>query len=92
MEDKMGLGMGEIVMRARSELNALTGLDIASTIRAEKEGNEWVVSLEVVEKHSIPESMDILAAYETRLGEEGNMVEFHRTSMRRRIDTAEGES
>lgn len=88
----MGLGMGEIVKRARSELNALTGLDIASTIRAEKEGAEWLVSLEVVEKHSIPESMDILAAYETRLGEEGNMVEFHRTSMRRRIDTAEGES
>jgi len=88
----MGLGMGEIVKRARSELNALTGLDIASTIRAEKEGAEWLVSLEVVEKHSIPESMDILAAYETRLGEEGNMVEFHRTGMRRRIDTAEGES
>jgi len=88
----MAAGMGEIVKRARSELNALTGLDISSTIRAEKSGDEWLVSLEVVEKHSIPESMDILAAYETRMDGEGNMMEFHRTGMRRRIDTVETES
>jgi hypothetical protein len=87
----MGLGMGEIVRMARSELNALTGLDVSSTIRAEKSGDEWLVSLEVVEKHSIPESMDILAAYETRMDGDGNMMEFHRIGMRRRIDTAESE-
>ena len=88
----MGLGMGEIVKRARSELNALTGLDISSTIKAEKEGDEWLVSLEVVEKHSIPDGMDILAAYETRIDGEGNMLKFQRTGMRKRIDTAESES
>ncbi len=88
----MVLGMGEIVRRARSELNALTGLDISSTIRAEKDGDEWLVALEVVEKHSIPESMDILAAYETRMDGEGNMLDFHRTRMRRRIDTQESET
>ena len=87
----MGLGMGEIVRRAGSELNALIGLDISSTIRAEKEGDEWLVSLEVVEKHSIPEGMDILAAYETRIDGEGNMLKFRRTGMRRRIDTEESE-
>jgi len=87
----MGLGMGEIVRRAGAELNALIGLDISSTIRAEKEGDEWLVSLEVVEKHSIPESMDILAAYETRIDGEGNMLKFRRTGMRRRIDTEESE-
>ena len=88
----MGLGMGEIVGRARSELNALTGLDISSTIKVEKEGDEWLVSLEVVEKHSIPDGMDILAAYETRIDGEGNMLKFQRTGMRKRIDTAESES
>jgi len=87
----MDLGMGEIVRRAGSELNALIGLDISSTIRAEKEGDEWLVSLEVVEKHSIPESMDILAAYETRIDGEGNVLKFRRTGMRRRIDIEENE-
>jgi len=85
----MAIGMAQIVKNARSELNALTGLEVSSTIEATKEEDGWLVSLEVVEKHSIPEGMDILASYETRLDGEGNMLEFRRTSMRRRIDTEE---
>lgn len=88
----MGMGMGEIVKKARSELNALIGLDISSTLRAEKEGDEWLIALEVVEKHSIPEGMDILAAYETRLDKEGNILEFRRIGMRKRIDTEEAKA
>ena len=83
----MAIGMSQIVKNARSELNALTGLEVSSTIEVAREDDEWRVSLEVVEKHSIPEGMDILAAYETRLDGEGNMLEFRRTGMRRRIDT-----
>ena len=83
----MAVGMAQIVKNARSELNALTGLEISSTIEVAREEDEWRVVLEVVEKHSIPESMDILAAYETRLDAEGNMLDFRRTGMRRRIDT-----
>jgi len=79
--------MAEIVTKARSELNALTKLDISSIIEAAKDGEEWLVTLEVIEKHSIPESMDILATYETRLTEEGNILRFKRTNMRKRIDT-----
>lgn len=85
----MGLGMGQAVKRARSELKAVTGLDISSTIRAERDGDGWLVVIEAVEKHSIPEGMDILASYETRLDGEGNMVEFRRIGMRKRIDTEE---
>ncbi len=83
----MAVGMAQIVKNARSELNALTGLEVSSTIEVAREEDEWRVVLEVVEKHSIPESMDILAAYETRLDGEGNMLDFRRTGMRRRIDT-----
>ena len=83
----MAVGMAQIVKNARSELNALTGLEVSSTIEVAREEDEWRVVLEVVEKHSIPESMDILAAYETRLDAEGNMLDFRRTGMRRRIDT-----
>ena len=83
----MAASMAQIVENARSELNSLTGLDISSTIEVVKEDDEWRVVLEVVEKHSIPEGMDILASYETRLDGEGGMLEFRRTGMRRRIDT-----
>lgn len=83
----MAVGMAQIVNNARSELNVLTGLDVSSTIEVAKEEEGWRVVLEVIEKHSIPEGMDILAAYETRLDGEGNMLDFRRIGMRRRIDT-----
>jgi len=87
----MALSMAEVIKKARSELRDLSGLEIASTVGAEKEGDGWLVTLEVVEKHSIPDGMDILAIYDTRLDVEGNMLEFKRVRMRKRIDCEESE-
>lgn len=87
----MTMGLAQIVKNARSELHVLTGLEVASTLGAAREGDEWLVALEVVEKKSIPESMDILATYRTRLNPEGSVIEFKRLKMRKRIDTAEEE-
>lgn len=87
----MALSMSEIIQKARSELNQLTGLQISSTVAAEKDGDTWVVTIEVIEKHSIPDGMDVLAAYETRLDVDGNMFQFKRVKMRKRIETEESE-
>jgi hypothetical protein len=43
--------------------------------------------VEMIEKHSVPDQMDILAVYETTLDDEGNLIEFKRKGMRKRIDT-----
>lgn len=77
----------EAIQQAKLVLHELTGLDISSVVGAEKEDEGWLVGVEVVEKRSIPDSMDILALYETRLDEDGNMREFKRLRMRKRIDT-----
>jgi len=87
----MALSMSKIIQKARSELNSLTGLEISSTISAQREEDRWLVSLEAVEKRSIPDSMDILATYEMGIDLEGNMQEFRRTKMRKRIDTKDTE-
>ena len=87
----MALSMTEVIKKARTELYDLTGLEISSTLSAVKEGEEWLVDIEVVEKHSIPDSMDILATYEVRLDSDGNMLEFKRTKMRKRIDIEDSE-
>ena len=84
----MALNMSKVIQKARSELNNLTGLEISSTVAAEKEGDGWLVIMEVIEKRSIPDSMDILARYETRLDADGNMLDFKRTGMRKRIDVS----
>ena len=87
----MALSMAEVIQKARSELNALTGLEISSTLAANKDEEGWKVTMEVVEKHSLPDGMDILAMYETLMDPDGNMQEFKRTRMRKRIETEIGE-
>ena len=83
--------IGEVIEKARSELHKLTGLEISSTLGAARNEAGWVVSMEVVEKHSLPDGMDILATYETMMDPEGDMLEFKRIKMRKRIDTEDVE-
>lgn len=80
-------GMSEIVEAARSEVASLTGLELGSTLAANREGEGWRVSVEVVEKHSLPDGMDILAAYDVVLDNDANVTGFTRTGLRKRIDT-----
>ncbi|MBA3063443.1 MAG: hypothetical protein FP833_10915 [Atribacteria sp.] len=87
----MALSIGEVIEKVRSELNKLTGLDIESTVAAARDAEGWLVSVEVVEKHSIPDGMDILATYETDLASDGDMLEFKRAKMRKRIETENAE-
>jgi len=47
----------------------------------------WLLRLELVEKESIPDSMDILGVYEVELDHDGNVTEFARSGLRQRRDT-----
>jgi len=83
----MARNMGAIIEQARKELSKLTGLKPSSTIGATKDEKGWHVSIEMVEKQSIPDQMDILAVYEVLLDEEGNLLSFERKAMRKRMET-----
>ena len=87
----MATSMSEIIEKAREELSSITGLELSTTVGAIKEDRGWVVNLEMVEKHSIPDQMDILALYEMVLDEGGDVVGFDRIGMRKRVDTEFGE-
>ena len=54
---------------------------------ATKDEKGWHISIEMIEKYSIPDQMDILATYEALLDEEGNLLSFERKSMRKRMET-----
>jgi hypothetical protein len=87
----MDVSITEVIEKARTELHKLAGLEISSTVGVVREDDWWLVTFEVIEKHSIPDSMDILATYETKMDFDANMLEFKRTSMRKRIETGEAE-
>lgn len=88
----MALPIAQVLERAREQLSELTGLELSSTLAVAKGEEGWNVSVEVVEKHSLPDQMDILAIYDIRLDDDGNLLEFNRSRLRKRIDVEEPEA
>lgn len=87
----MEMTVPKLVERAREQLAEVTGLELSSTLGASKDEDGWHISVEVIEKQSIPDGMDILATYETRLNDKGELLNFRRKKLRKRIDTPEEE-
>lgn len=82
----MALSITKLAEKARGELSKATGLDFSSILGVGRENSSWKVTLEMVEKHSIPDQMDILGIYEVLLDEEGHLIEFNRRGLRKRMD------
>ena len=85
----MEMTVPKLIERAREQLSEVIGLKLSSTLGASKDDQGWRISVEMIEKKSIPDGMDILATYEARLNDEGELLEFSRKKLRKRIDTAE---
>jgi len=82
----MATNMVSIIERAREQLIVATGLKTSSTLSIAMGEKGWLVNIEMVEKESIPNQMDLLAIYETQLDEDGNLMGFKRMGMRKRMD------
>ncbi|MDI6815186.1 MAG: gas vesicle protein GvpO, partial [Dehalococcoidales bacterium] len=76
-----------VIQRAREELSKITGLELSSTLSSAKVEQGWKVQVELIEKHSIPDGMDLLATYEAVMDDFGNLLSFRRVRMRKRIDS-----
>jgi len=85
----MEMTVPKLIERAREQLSEVIGLKLSSTLGASKDDQGWRISVEMIEKKSIPDGMDILATYEARLNDRGELLEFGRKKLRKRIDTAE---
>jgi len=87
----MEMTVPKLVERAREQLAEVTGLELSTTLGASKDEDGWHISVEMIEKHSLPDGMDILATYKARLNDAGELMDFSREKLRKRIDTEEQE-
>ena len=78
-----------IIEKAKKDLVELTGFSSPSGIGAKKKDGGWVVTIQIMEKKSIPEGMDILGVYEVETDHEGNILSYKRKETRRRADVTE---
>lgn len=77
----------EISEKAKDELAALTGFKSPTVIGIAREGKDWKITVEVVEKNSIPEGFDVLGIYAVKLSAAGQLLEYKREGMRKRMET-----
>ena len=81
------MNVTEAIFKAKESLPMLTNREFNGVIGISKEGNEWKITLELIERKSIPDSSDILGIYEMKLDEGGEVLAFNRVKLRRRGDT-----
>ena len=85
----MEMTVPKLIERTREQLTEVIGLKLSSTLGVSKDDKGWLISVEMIEKKSIPDGMGILATYEARLNDAGELMDFSRKKLRKRIDTAE---
>ncbi|TDD96679.1 gas vesicle protein [Actinomadura rubrisoli] len=72
------MSAAEAAKRAVEHVTAMTGRTAESVVGIERTEDGWRVRVEVVETHRIPDSADILAAYDTEVDGDGELVAYRR--------------
>lgn len=83
--------MRTIVDEARAQLHQLTGRSVEAVTSVERTDDGWCLDIEVVELDRIPASTSILGSYEVRVDNDGNLVEYARTTRYHRNQAGESE-
>ncbi|MEW5759637.1 MAG: gas vesicle protein GvpO [Candidatus Thermoplasmatota archaeon] len=76
----------EIGAESLSTIGKLLNKKPESVVGVRKEGKEWKVLAEVLERRSIPDTQDILGRYELTLDEKGELLGYKQVLTKRRAD------
>jgi hypothetical protein len=79
----------EIAISAVEQVHDLIGRPVESVTGMEKHGNEWTVTLEVLELERVPSTTDVLGKYEVTLDKDGELTGAQRTRRYPRAEAGE---
>ena len=79
----------EVITKARGHIATMGKKSDEGVNNLSKREDGWTVSIEVVERKGIPDTMDILGLYEMILNDEGDLMSLERKKLRKRGDTAD---
>lgn len=88
-QKKKRISLEEAMQKAKESLQAVVNLKLSGIIEVCSVEDGWRVTLEFVERAAVPDAQDLLGVYEVRLSEEGQMLGYERTRVRRRSDLEE---
>lgn len=79
----------EVITKARGHIATMGKKSDEGVTNLSKREDGWTVSIEVVERKGIPDTMDILGLYEMILNDDGDLMSLERKKLRKRGDTAD---
>jgi Gas vesicle synthesis protein GvpO len=77
----------QIAERAKAQLATATNLEPLLVSEADKDADGWRLTVEMLELDRIPACQGVVGSYDVRLSDEGDLVTWHRTGLRRRDET-----
>jgi len=77
----------ELIEKAKKQLAELTGFKEPAGVGLRKEKEGWVVTIEIIEKKSIPEGMNVIGTYEVKVDGKGEILGYEKIAMRKKMDT-----
>jgi hypothetical protein len=69
----------QLAQHAAEQLLELTGKQPEGVTGLHRTDDGWIVVVDVLELHRVPETTDVLASYEVEVDEEGELVGYRRT-------------
>ena len=63
---------------ALTEVAQLTGKDAEKVVSLRRDDGDWVLEVDVVELHRIPDTTDLVATYLVRLDDDGTVLDLSR--------------
>ena len=87
------VNMKQLLENIKKEMVDLTSLQFSTIVGVglDEETKARKVTLELVERNAIPDSMDLLGVYEVLTDDAGKIQTFRRVGMRKRSDAVSGE-
>ncbi|MFA4956171.1 MAG: gas vesicle protein GvpO [Candidatus Methanoperedens sp.] len=87
MEKKnQAINIAEICRQAPSIIESIVNKKAEGITNVSKDGEEWKVVIEVLERKAIPDTQDILNIYELKLTGDMELTGYKRIGMRHRGD------
>jgi hypothetical protein len=81
-----GTNIKEICQKASASLESILNKKPESIAGVIKEGEEWKVLVEVLDRKAVPDTQDILNTYELKLSSDLDFTGYKRVGMRHRGD------
>ena len=72
------LTLRRIGQTALTEVSELIGCPAEGVTGVRKDGDGWIVTIEILEMERIPETTDVLASYDVHVDSSGQVTEYRR--------------